>query len=222
MHETDVSRLPNRVVLREDDLGSAQPHGGDSPLREGPDGSVPAGESGYAPLASAKPRADAEVLNHAAVAQRGTKTILVADEEFSVRLLVVTALSRLGYRVISAASAAQALNIWGERQGDIDLVITDIKLPERITGMQLAVVLRAERPRLPLLFTSCDDLESAQLGYVLLPLTRFLSKPYSAGALCAMVRQLLEESSTFANGYSAAGPNVAGGHGEMSPHFVCG
>jgi len=120
------------------------------------------------------------------------ETILLVEDEPAILTLNTTALRRLGYRVIAASSPKQALQVADEHDGDIDLVITDVIMPE-MNGRDLVETLQARRPRLKRLYMSgyTDDI-IAQHG-VLDPGVPFLQKPYSMRDFASNVRSVLDD-----------------------------
>ncbi len=71
-----------------------------------------------------------------------------------LREFVSTALSSLGYHVLSAANGHEALEIWATRRHEIDLLLTDVVMPESISGRELAHTLMMDKPDLKIIFTS--------------------------------------------------------------------
>ena len=121
----------------------------------------------------------------------GTETILLVEDELSVRELAREILKRLGYRVLLADSGTSALEIWKKELGGIDLLLTDVIMPH-MSGGELAHRLREENPRLRVLFISgyTDDMiasHGAMQGD-----TQLLPKPFTAEALGRKLRELLE------------------------------
>jgi CheY-like chemotaxis protein len=119
------------------------------------------------------------------------KTIIVIDDEPSVRMLVVDVLKEVGYRTLEAADGPQGYEIL-QSSGDIDLLITDVGLPGGMNGRQVADAARVMRPNLSVLFITgyaeSALLDETQLG----PDTQIITKPFQIGALVAKVRSLLE------------------------------
>ena len=76
----------------------------------------------------------------------GTETIVIVEDEPQVRRVAVRSLSKLGYRVLEASSAAEALDLMGSRPGEVALVMTDIIMPGAMTGFELAARLRETNP----------------------------------------------------------------------------
>jgi PAS domain S-box-containing protein len=122
----------------------------------------------------------------------GSETILVVEDEPAVGRLVRTALRRHGYRVILAANGVEALEVWREAGEEVDLLLTDMVMPEGIGGRELAGRLRAQRPTLKVLFTSGyspDMLGTDRGAEEPLP---FLQKPYQVATLLKAVRTRLD------------------------------
>lgn len=74
----------------------------------------------------------------------GTETILLVEDEMALRELVIEVLQRYGYKILEAASGVQALAVWSEHKGRIDLVLTDMMMPEGVSGGELAARILAE------------------------------------------------------------------------------
>ena len=123
-------------------------------------------------------------------ARGGKETILLVEDEASVRDMAERALSRLGYRVLTAESGAHALRIWALHSKKVDLLLTDVVMPEGISGFDLAERLHRENPGLPIIYTSGYGMEAAEKrlrkGITLLP------KPFSVRALSQTVRECLD------------------------------
>jgi len=118
----------------------------------------------------------------------GRETILLVEDEEMVRAIGRRLLSMHGYCVIEAASGKQALEVWKDRAGEIDLLLTDIVMPEGISGDQLAKSLLAENPGLKVIYTSGYSAEIFR-GDAAFPTDgAFLAKPYSPDELLATIR----------------------------------
>jgi two-component system cell cycle sensor histidine kinase/response regulator CckA len=124
---------------------------------------------------------------------RGTETLLVVEDEPSVRQLTREVLEAQGYAVLSAANGQEALHAVREHKGSpIRLVVTDVIMP-LMGGKVMAEWLKATYPDLKILFTSgyTDD-AIAQHG-VLEAGVEFLSKPYTPATLVRRVREMLDK-----------------------------
>jgi CheY-like chemotaxis protein len=117
--------------------------------------------------------------------------ILVVEDEPSLRLLVRKVLERSGFLVIEADSGASALKLWDEDKPLIDLLLTDMVMPDGMSGRQLSERLRADNPSLKVLFTSgySTDLLGKDLG--LKEGLNFLQKPYPPSKLVETVKAAL-------------------------------
>ena len=123
----------------------------------------------------------------------GAETILVVEDEDAVRSMMREALEARGYRVLVARNGVEALDLAG-RYGDyIDLLITDVIMPQ-MNGAELAQRLARLRPGLRVLFVSgyTDD-AVIRLG-VLERRTAFLQKPFSLDVLARTVRDVLDKA----------------------------
>ncbi len=121
------------------------------------------------------------------VAVRAGSTILVVEDEPSIRELARSVLAGAGYGVVEACSATEALAVWKAQGGRFDLLFTDIVLSDGMGGLALARRLVAERSSLPVVFTTGYSVELAQLGATLRPGVDFLPKPYGAAGLLQVV-----------------------------------
>jgi two-component system, cell cycle sensor histidine kinase and response regulator CckA len=119
-----------------------------------------------------------------------TLAILLVEDERAVRKLAARVLGSLGYAVIEADSAEEALRLWPERRREINLLLTDVVMPG-LTGPQLAAELRRECPALPVVFVSgyADEVVARQGMSAAEGL--FLEKPFTTAALAAMVESAL-------------------------------
>ncbi len=122
-------------------------------------------------------------------AERG-ETVLVVDDEPTVRMLVTEVLGDLGYRAIEAADGAAGLAVL-QSGARIDLVVTDVGLPGGMNGRQMADAARVRRPGLKVLFIT-GYAESAALGTGRLePGMQVLTKPFGVEALGLRIREML-------------------------------
>lgn len=118
-------------------------------------------------------------------------TILVVDDDASVRDLVTYLLEMDGYKVLKAKHSQEALLFEEEFSGPIHLLLTDFCMRPHPNGCELANRVRHHRPGIPVLYMSGyveddslqQDLESSQAA--------FLSKPFSPSGLLECVRKML-------------------------------
>jgi CheY-like chemotaxis protein len=123
---------------------------------------------------------------------RGSETILVVDDEEGVREVAVMSLTAQGYRVLSAESGDQALELAAAESGPIHALITDAAMPG-MNGPTLARRLRELRPETRVLYMSGYAEDSAVRDDTLRHGDAFLQKPFSLDALAQKLRTLLSE-----------------------------
>jgi two-component system CheB/CheR fusion protein len=126
---------------------------------------------------------------------RGTETILLVEDEEGVRGLALMSLKTQGYQVLSATDGKDALNVLKDHRGPLDLILTDIVMPN-ISGPVLVQHLKANFPGVKVLFMSgyTDD---AMIRHGLIEAdVAFIQKPYTPLGLSRKVRQVLDEKST--------------------------
>jgi PAS domain S-box-containing protein len=122
----------------------------------------------------------------------GTETVLVAEDEADLRQMVVEVLRIQGYTVLEAASGRDALEVWDQASGPIDLLLTDMVMPGGIMGSELAERLSMQCPSLKVIYTSGYSPGMAGKDASLLKQPNFLPKPYSIGKLAQFVRDCLD------------------------------
>jgi PAS domain S-box-containing protein len=141
---------------------------------------LPRVESAGAPTRAADPRRSIP---------GGTETILFAEDDTAIRILVTRTLEVLGYRVLSAPDGLAALEMASRHEGEIDMLLTDVIMPS-VGGQELAQRLRLAIPGLKVAFVSGyagDAMALRKLGE-----SRFLQKPFTLEALARMVREVLD------------------------------
>jgi len=121
---------------------------------------------------------------------RGTETILLAEDDDSVRIVIVEVLRDLGYRVLESRDGQDALAAAESHPGRIDLVLSDVVLPG-MSGTELQGRLQRARPGLRLLLLSGTDDAMARQGIASRGLP-FLQKPFSPWALATRLREVLD------------------------------
>jgi DNA-binding response OmpR family regulator len=120
------------------------------------------------------------------------ETLLVVENEAAIKTLVQMALERHGYVVLTAESGSEALRLAAAHDGPIDLLITDVVMPD-LRGPELARRLVEQRPALVTLFMSgyMDDALGEDTSVLPVPVD-FIQKPFSPSALAARVREMLD------------------------------
>jgi two-component system, cell cycle sensor histidine kinase and response regulator CckA len=121
---------------------------------------------------------------------RGKETILVVDDEDSLRTVIVDLLSHLGYRTLSAANAQDAVKLALEFPGKIDLLLTDVVM-HPLSGPMLAEKLAHSRPEMKVIYISGYANASLAPDGVLMPGTVLVHKPFTMKLLSAKLREVL-------------------------------
>jgi PAS domain S-box-containing protein len=121
----------------------------------------------------------------------GEETILVVEDDAAVRRLVKRILSKAGYTVLTASSGPDALQICDTYGDDIDLLLTDVIMPE-MSGKAVAEAIRADLPSLPVLFMSGYPGETVASRGVHASSNDCLLKPFTSAQLLEKVRNTFE------------------------------
>ena len=122
----------------------------------------------------------------------GQETILVVEDEPALRSLINIVLRRQGYQVHTAPSGAEALGAWAGRLDEIQLLITDIVMPDGLSGWELAKELQSVKPSLKVIYMSGYNTEMAG-GKPVTENVWFLEKPFQPQRLIEAVRDCLDE-----------------------------
>jgi len=125
-------------------------------------------------------------------ARGGQETILVVEDEPALRGLVRNILEFNGYTVLEAASGRGALEVWEAHRDEIDLLLTDMVMPDGVNGRELALRLQAEKPSLRVLYTSGYGTDILGVGFAVQAGIEFLQKPYNPRRLTNTVRACLD------------------------------
>jgi CheY-like chemotaxis protein len=121
------------------------------------------------------------------------ETILVVEDEASVLAMGRMILQDCGYRILEAGSGAEALELWRQNRDSIRLLLTDMVMPNGLSGMELAQQLVAEQPALKILFTSGYCVDEFDIGLFRKDTATFLQKPYTRHTLAKAVRASLDK-----------------------------
>jgi PAS domain S-box-containing protein len=128
---------------------------------------------------------------HAVPARGGTETVLIVEDEDLVRSLAGRSLRERGYRVLEARHGGEALRLLESEPVGVDLVISDVVMPE-MGGRELAARLARMRPPPPVLFMSGYTGEDVTQRGLLEPGAPFQQKPFSSDGLATKVREMLD------------------------------
>lgn len=127
------------------------------------------------------------------VARGGHETILLVEDEAMVRSLVQSILQAEGYTVLEAGHGSKALILAAQHQGSIDLLVTDVVMPD-MSGRELAEQLKTLRPQIKLLYMSGYTDDAVVRHGLLTAEVEYLSKPFSPSSLISKVREVLNKS----------------------------
>jgi CheY-like chemotaxis protein len=132
----------------------------------------------------------------------GQKTLLVVDDEWLIRAMMADYFGEAGFNVLEASSATQALLILAE--SPVDILLSDIKMPGEMDGMELARRLRSTRPDFPMVLMSGGsvqgDIEAAFGNAV-----PFFAKPIDLPELERCVRNALQGIAHRSSAYASSG-----------------
>ena len=137
--------------------------------------------------------AEANDAVRAVTTARSAQTVLVVDDEPSIRHLIDEVLSEAGYTVIDAADGAAGIKIL-QSGARVELLITDVGLPHGMNGRQVADAAREIRPGLKVLFIT-GYAENAAVGNGHLePGMELLTKPFAMDALAAKIEEMMRKA----------------------------
>jgi DNA-binding NtrC family response regulator len=123
---------------------------------------------------------------------RRDQTILLVEDENPVLIAGRALLERLDYAVMTATDGSEALHIYQRHQNEIDLVLTDVRMPE-MGGHELYVALKRINPAVKALLMSAHHVEDRMTDPQMAGLKGVLQKPFSLDSLGRAVRRALEE-----------------------------
>ena len=123
--------------------------------------------------------------------KKGTETVLLVEDEPSFLSLGKTVLERFGYLVLAARTPSEALAMAQHQEGPIDLLITDVVMPE-MNGKELEARVKKLKPNIRVLFMSGYTPNAVIHRGVLENSTDFLPKPFSVSSLTSKVREILD------------------------------
>jgi signal transduction histidine kinase/FixJ family two-component response regulator len=136
------------------------------------------------------PKAEEPVLS---AMRGGNETILFVEDDFLLRPSALKVLCQLGYRVFAATNGAEALDIWKRHRDEIFLLLTDLVLPDGITGTDLGRRLLQENPKLKVIYTSGYSTEVVGGEFSFVEGVNFLNKPFQVQKLAQTIRERLDK-----------------------------
>lgn len=125
--------------------------------------------------------------------RRGHETILLVEDDPKVRTAVGMGLRALGYRIHEVANGQEAMAFWREKALEVDLLFTDMVMPEGITGLELIERLQELKPGLKAIISSGYSSEMVHAGIPKDSGVIYLPKPYDTTQLSQAVRQCLDQ-----------------------------
>ena len=124
----------------------------------------------------------------------GTETILIVEDEPILRSMARDILEECGYQIVEASSGKEALDVWDRQADKINLLLTDMVMPEGLSGVELAKRLLVNRPGLKVVFTSGYTANEVNQEMLVQTRASFLSKPYTHAELAKAVRDCLDQN----------------------------
>ena len=116
-------------------------------------------------------------------ARGGNETLLLVEDDETVRGMVQLVLARQGYEVLAAPNGREALRLWEQHRERVQLLFTDMVMPEGLTGLDLVRQLREFKPGLKAIISSGYSADLLHHQGKLPPGIQFLAKPYTPAAL---------------------------------------
>ncbi|HLS28078.1 MAG TPA: response regulator [Opitutales bacterium] len=120
------------------------------------------------------------------------ETILLVEDENSLREMTSMILTGYNYNVLPAASGPEAIEIWSKHSDEIAILFTDMVMPHGLTGIDLGNQFRKEKPSLKILYTSGYGLDSIQKSSAIEDSGKFIPKPYIPSKLAKLIREILD------------------------------
>ena len=148
----------------------------------------------YLPACGAPAPAKAPLNSHKPLTAESGKgeLILVVEDEMAVRELASAALKKRGYQVLNAADGPEAIGVWEQSTTPVQLLLTDMVMPNGMTGGELAKKLQARNPAMQVIYTSGYSPEILRRDSLLTQGINFLPKPYDLQTLLDAVRTCLD------------------------------
>ncbi|HEX2855094.1 MAG TPA: PAS domain S-box protein [Opitutaceae bacterium] len=128
----------------------------------------------------------------------GRETILLVEDEPAVRAIMSVVLMRHGYVVLEAENGRAAQEVWARHRERISLLLTDLVMPDGVSGQELARLLARDKPKLRVIFTSGYSAAIAGRDFPLKEGVNFLAKPFEASRLAQVVRATLDATESKA------------------------
>jgi signal transduction histidine kinase/ActR/RegA family two-component response regulator len=124
----------------------------------------------------------------------GNETILLVEDDPSLRTSIRNMLARHGYRILEAPTGVKALEVWRQNRDEIRLLLTDLVMPDGMTGKDLAERVLQENPKLKVIYMSGYSADVVGKDFPVQEGNNFLTKPFQSSKLTQTIRQLLDAS----------------------------
>jgi two-component system cell cycle sensor histidine kinase/response regulator CckA len=132
------------------------------------------------------------------------RTVLLVDDEESVRLYITTVLRREGFQVLEAADGVDAFALLREIRGAVDVLVTDIRMP-RMSGTELVEAIKVDFPGIPVVYISGDhSRQDVPNGH---RRVAFLQKPFAPQAIVDAIRGVVLNTTTASEFVAPRPPN---------------
>jgi signal transduction histidine kinase len=129
-----------------------------------------------------------------ATAKGGGETILIAEDDPALRRLAARILRNLGYEVLEAGSGVEAIALWEQHGKKVNLLLTDLVMPDGLTGRDLAKQMATREAGLKVIYSSGYSPELRETAFIFREGFNFLQKPYSPAKLAETVRLCLDQN----------------------------
>jgi PAS domain S-box-containing protein len=121
------------------------------------------------------------------------ETILIAEDDPALRRVAARILRNLGYEILEAGSGVEALAVWEQHGKSVNLLLTDLVMPDGLTGRELAKQMATREAGLKVIYTSGYSPEVRETAFVFREGYNFLQKPYPPSKLAETVRRCLDQ-----------------------------
>ncbi len=122
----------------------------------------------------------------------GNETILLVEDDLALRVSIRKTLWQLGYRILEAPTGVKALEVWKQNRDEIRLLLTDLVMPDGMSGKDLAQHILQENPKLKVIYMSGYSAEVVGKDFPLKEGVNFLTKPFQASKLAQAIRDSLD------------------------------
>ncbi len=126
-------------------------------------------------------------------ARGGKETILIVEDDATLRAALCKMLWQLGYQVLDAGNGLEAILIWKQKRDEIQLLLTDLVMPGGMNGKELGTRLLKEKPELKVIYSSGYSSEVVGKDFPLREGDNFLTKPFQALKLANAIRENLDK-----------------------------